>query len=132
MGRDRTKLAGGDSCKQHLGNRLRRLLIIDSKKERKGNDLVDDHIKIVGVLEMRAILIDISRSEKQESEIRFSIKTELHLLNQTWAPRRESFTTQFLPGKNLQSEQALCLESLKSLSNIKIFSMIFIFSTGMK
>jgi len=68
-GRGRTKLAGGDFCNQHLGNRLRRLLIIDSKKGRKGNEilgggagyyLVDNHSKIVGVLELRAILLGIT------------------------------------------------------------------------
>ena len=72
-GRCCTKLAGGDSSKQHLGKRLRRLLIFDSKKGRNGNEilrggagyyLVDDHSKIVGVLEMRAFVLGITLSQK--------------------------------------------------------------------
>lgn len=56
-----------------VGNRLRRLLIFDSKKGRNGNeilrggagyDLVYDHSKIVGVLEMRAFLLGITLSQK--------------------------------------------------------------------
>ncbi len=93
-------------------------------EERQGITLLMITARLLECLKCaRFFLASPEAKNKNQKYGSVSKQTELNLLNQTRAPRRESFTTQFLPGKNLQSEQPGCLKSLKIISNIKMFSM---------